>query len=69
MTDHGNSKQREIPEGYQPKAPEGYTGSGKPPTGGSGVRPRPPAVTDMIECISWRRRCSISGARSTAGGC
>lgn len=31
-------ERRKILEGYQPKAPKGYKGPGKPPTGGSGVR-------------------------------
>ena len=39
------NERRKIPEGYQPKEPKNYTGPGKPPTGGSGVRPAPPDET------------------------
>lgn len=44
LNDPGNApdlappKARKLKEGYQPIAPVGYKGPGKPPTGGSGVQ-------------------------------
>ncbi len=60
-----------VAEGYQPVAPAGFSGPGKPPTGGSGVRqalaPNPPPTTPRPAVTPKRQARRLTTCHSCKG--